>query len=360
MVVRRYKFTLLLATCCALLVASMVQAQTKASSSLQEGWYKIIAGGQHTGFMALRIELEKSTNRFISTSYIQTNALGGNLKESLVAISDSKLSPISYQYTSQVGSETRMIDAAFSSQPGPTPKDKKKKPVPVQTLTAKVKRGDQTETLQTKLEPGTFLSQFLVYVMLQSPKGLKQGNNFVYNSVLEENGEVRTGEAYVSGIEKYRGLDTFKIMVTQKDPSADRSKDQKFINYVTPQGLILMTKAPAAALSVEMVATQEEATKGFDVNQKTLAMLFKTLPKSPIQEAPAPTSSSAITTGGTPSATKGEPASNTVPATGVTSSTASVPEAANPANQQDPAKPARKQPDSTVPGGVAPPPGKGL
>lgn len=309
------------------LTASFAYAQTTGPSSLQEGWFKIISAGQHTGFMALRIEYDKSKKQFVSTSYIQTNALGGNLRESLVAISDSTLLPISYQYTSQVGSSTKLIDATFTTQN--VAEKGKKKTIAVQTLTAKVKKGDQTETLQTKLEPKTFLSQFLVYVMLQSPQGLKQGNNLVFNAVLEENGESRSGRAYISGMEKYRGVDTFKILVTFKDPGSDRSKDQNFINYVTPTGLILMTKAPAMGLSVEMVSTMEEATKGFELNQKTLNLLFKTMPKSPISEAPA-------------NAVQGSPDSK------------------NPPNHTDASKASKKEEvPQTLPAGVAPPPGKG-
>lgn len=339
--VRQIRFSLLALAFASAFAGIPVQGLAQSGSasgatSLQEGWYKIIASGQQTGFLVQRIAFDKSTNRFTSTSFTQTNALGGNLRESLVAVTDSKLLPVSFQYTSQAGSEVKTIDAAFTNESKTITEKGKKRTVVSQLMTAKVKRGDTAETLQTKLEPGTFLSQFLVYVMLQSPKGLKQGNNFVFNAVTEENAEVRTGEAFVSGMEKYRGIDTFKILVTFKDPGPDRSKDQKFINYVTPQGIILMTKAPTLQLSVEMTTSQEEATKGFEVNQRTLNTLFGTMPKSPIQEAPAP----AAAPSSTPSPTA--PAGPTPPASG-----------AEP-------KASQKTPDPIgLPPGVAPPPGKG-
>lgn len=221
---------------------------------LQEGWYKIISGGQHVGFVVLRIEFDEKKKQFVSTSFTQTNPLAGNLKESLVATTSEKFEPVSYMYTSQIGQLVRIIDTSFSKG----------------NMAAKVKDGEKQESVQQKIEKGTFLSQFLVYVILQSKQGLKAGNNFSYSAIAEEDAKVHSGDAFVQGSEKYQGQDAYKVMVT--------FKGTKFVNYVTPKGVILVTKSPTQSLSTELVPNQELATKGFDVNRKHLTLLFKNIP----------------------------------------------------------------------------------
>lgn len=221
---------------------------------LQEGWYKVVSGGQHVGFVVLRVEFDEKKKQFISTSFTQTSPLAGDLKESLVATANEKHEPVSYMYTSQIGQLARIIDANFSKG----------------HMTAKVKDGEKQTSVQQKLEKGTFLSQFLVYVILQSKQGLKTGNNFSYSAVAEEDAKVQSGDAFVQGSEKYQGQDAYKVMVT--------FKGTKFVNYVTPKGVILLTKSPTQSLSTELVSNPDLATKGFDVNRKHLTLLFKNIP----------------------------------------------------------------------------------
>lgn len=76
----------------------------------------------------------------------------------------------------------------------------------------------------------------------------------------------------MSGMEKYKGIDAYKVLVT--------FKGARYVNYVSPKGVILMTKDPTQSLSTEMVGSTEEATKGQELPTKTLAALFKTLPGS--------------------------------------------------------------------------------
>ncbi len=247
----------LLITLAFLLISTFSQA-----SVLQEGWYKIIMGGQHIGFVVLRYEFNESKKQFVATSFTQTNQLGGNLKESLIATSAQNLDPVSYQFTSTVGQLVKTIDASFLKG----------------VLSAKVSEGGKVESIQNKLQKGTFLSQFLIYVVLQNPKGLKVGNRFAYSAVAEEDGKAQEGEAFVSGMEKVNGVDTYKILNT--------FKGAKYVSYVTPKGLILLTKSPTQSLSTELTASMEDATKGLDVNKKTLTLLFKNLPVAAAPHAP--------------------------------------------------------------------------
>lgn len=228
---------------------------------LQEGWYKIISGGQHVGFIALRYEFNESKKQFVATSFTQTNPMAGNIKESLVATSAQNLDPVSYQFTSTIGQLVKTIDAAFSKG----------------VMSAKVSEAGKTESVQNKIQKGTFLSQFLIYLILQNPKGMKVGNKFAYTAISEEDTKIQNGEAYVSAIEKVNGIDAYKIL--------NDFKGAKYISFVTPKGIMLLTKDPVKSLSTELVASADEATKGFDVNKKTLTLLFKNLPASALPVA---------------------------------------------------------------------------
>lgn len=270
--------------CLFALVLTVIITTKAHAAVLQEGWYKIMSGGQHVGFIVLRIEFDEKKKQFTSTSFTQTSPLAGNLKESLVAVAGEKMDPVSYMFTSQIGQLAKVIDANFNKN----------------IMTATVKEGDKSTPVQNKLEKGTFLSQFLVYVVLQSKQGFKVGNNFAYSAIAEEEAQAYNGEAFVQSSEKYQGLDAYKVMVT--------FKKTKYVNYVTPKGIILMTKSPIDSLSTELVANPDAATKGFDVNRKHLTLLFKNVPggstliKEPVKTEPAK-----------PEATKPEPAKATEP-----------------------------------------------
>src|SRR5690606_1860603 len=81
------------------------------SKSLFEGYYKITMQGNHVGYYIQRYEIDPKKKEFISTYFLRTNKLGGNISESLRAYSTEKLNPIKYHYTSLQGTASKTIDA---------------------------------------------------------------------------------------------------------------------------------------------------------------------------------------------------------------------------------------------------------
>lgn len=297
-------------------LTTLLLTVSSPAAVLYEGWNKITSGGQHVGFVVLRVEFDEKKKQFISTSYTQTSSLGGELKESLVAVSNDKIDPISYQYTSQVGTTLKTIDATFSKD----------------MMTAKVTEGEKTETIKNTLPKGTFLSQFLPIVILQNPKGLKVGANYKYTAVAEEQAKHHSGEAYVSAMEKTKGMDAYKILNTYIGT--------RYISFLTPRGVPILTRSPTQSLEVEMTNNREEATKGFQVNQKTLSTLFTNVPDKLV--------GASFVSVATPA-----PAAPATPAPATPASAENTPADAAKAK-------AFEEPNSEkLPKGIAPPPGKG-
>ena len=57
-----------------------------------------------------------------------------------------------------------------------------------------------------KIKKGTFLSTFLLYLIMQDKSGgLKLDNSYLYNAIAEEEGVAYTGQALVSSREKIKG-----------------------------------------------------------------------------------------------------------------------------------------------------------
>lgn len=221
---------------------------------LQEGWYKVLIGKQHAGYFVQRFEYDSKTKNYISTTFLRTGALGNDITESVKAFATEKLNPISYQYTNAQGKTLKTIDATFE----------KEKMVTIVT--------DQKESkkYEYKIPKGTFLTQFLIYVMLKSPSGLKVGQNYEYSGVAEEEGHSYKGEAFVSGTEKIGGELVFKIL--------NSFKGTKFISYVRPSGEAISTKSPVESIETKLTS-REESSKGFSVPEQNLRLLFGSIPE---------------------------------------------------------------------------------
>ena len=80
---------------------------------LFDGYSKVLSGSVHIGYVVNRYEFDNKKNQFISTYFIKTNELGGNLTESLKAYATKDMKPISYQYTTLLGKQTKTVDAKF-------------------------------------------------------------------------------------------------------------------------------------------------------------------------------------------------------------------------------------------------------
>ncbi len=239
-----------------LLFASILVFSVSSSAKvLQEGWFKLLLGTQHAGYAVQKYSFDDAKKEFHVTTFTKTNALGGNFTESLTAKSTSGFDPISYQYTMTVGKKTKLIDAAFKNG----------------SMTAKITEDGQTKTIEDKLAKGTFLSSFLVYMILNNKTGMKVGNSFEYNAIAEEDAKSYKGFADVSGTETVNGHETFKVLV--------KYKDTQYINHVTPIGEMYDVKQPASAVQL-VAATKEEATRGFTSSDKLIKNLFGGLPQN--------------------------------------------------------------------------------
>jgi len=243
---------------------SIFTIQTQAKT-LQEGWFQLLSGQQHVGYIVQRYSFDDSKKQFKYVAYTKTNALGGNINESVTEVCDTGFAPVSYQYTSQVDKNAKLIDAVFKGD----------------SMTAKITEGDQKNTIQEKIKKGTFLSNFLIYMILNNKAGLKTGNSFEYNAIAEEDAKVSKGFADVKEIETVNGHETFKIL--------NNFKDIKSINHVSPIGEILDIKQPANGLQL-IAAKKEDATKGFPSSDKLVKTLFGDIPKdSPLATPKAET-----------------------------------------------------------------------
>lgn len=221
---------------------------------LFEGYSKIISGGVHIGYAVSRYEFDTKKKLFLVTSFLKTGKLGEDLTESVKAVADANLNPVSYEYTSIQGKQTKTIDA----------KVKKNR------LTAIVKENGQQKTIQRDLPKGTFLSYFTVYVVLKSKTGLQTGTRFDYNAIAEEDADVVKGDLFVQKEDLVDGIKTFRIL--------NRFKDVKFESQVTPRGEVLSTFAPGAALATQVVAKPPDAVGQFGLSTSLLKALYGDVP----------------------------------------------------------------------------------
>lgn len=216
---------------------------------LFEGYSKILSGEDQIGYVISRYEFDAKKKTFVSTYFLKTGKGPSEITESLKAIADSELAPISYEYTSLAGKETKTIDAKFKNG----------------NLSAVVTTNGKIQRLEKKIPKGTFLSTFLVYLMLKSKDGLKSETNYEYQAIAEEDGGIYKGQALVGKEEVFNGFKVFKILNT--------FKDSKFLSYVNERGEVLGTNALGQAITTELTAVPGDAT----ANQSYSANLLKTL-----------------------------------------------------------------------------------
>lgn len=238
----------------ALVLVSFLCLQSLQAKVLQEGWYQILSGQQHVGYLVHRYDFDEKKKQFKFTSFMKTNALGGDVTESVTAVASDGFEPVSYQYTTLVGKNNMFIDASFKDG----------------TMTAKITKGGETKTIHEKLKKGTFLSYFLVYMILQNKAGLKSNVSFEYNAIAEEEAKTYKGYVDVKEVESINGHETFKVF--------NRFKDIKSISNITPIGEVVQVRQPLTGLQL-IAASKADATKGFPSSDKSLKTLFTTIPQ---------------------------------------------------------------------------------
>lgn len=263
-----------------LALISLTLATIARAEVMFEGYMIVRSGTTAVGYAIQRYEFNAKKKQFTATSFLKTNAAGNNLTESIKAIANDKFQPVSYQYVTKIGDKAKMIDAKFKNN----------------QMTATVTDGKTPQTIKNTVKPGTFLSTFLGYLMLQN--GFKADKKFTYSAIAEEDGTAYSGESLIKAEEDYKGQKAFRIVNT--------FKGSEFISFVNPKGEVLGTSSALQQISTELVANPAEATKGFDVPKDTLKILFGGVPAGkvnvlagklstlsgappPVKDTPAPT-----------------------------------------------------------------------
>lgn len=237
------------------LFAILILARPAGADLLFEGYSKVVSGGVPIGYSILRYEFDPKSKHFVGTSFLKTGALGSDITESLKTVCDQDFNPVQYEYTSIVGKKTKTIDAKF----------KKGK------MTAAVTDDGKKSSVSLDVPKGTFLSSFLVYLMLKSKTGLRLKEKYSYSAIAEEDAAIYKGEAFVAAEETHMGLRAFKVL--------NKFKDIKFISYVTDRGEMLSTSSPASGIGTELMAKPADAVGTFGTSSAILKNLFGDVPK---------------------------------------------------------------------------------
>ncbi len=239
---------------------SLVQANV-----LNEGWYEIYQGSKKIGFLVERYEF--TSNKFKAVTYMKIVSGGVTSTESLKAFAGNDLKPLNYAYTLKDGDTIKVIDATFTDM----------------KMNLKVNDGSK-EIKETKLiKKGTFLSTFLIYMILSQKDGLSKGKDYSYNAIAEEDGKAYTGNAKVTSLEKVQGKDAYKIL--------NKFKDSSFFSWLTPKGEFLLTRDPDKNIEARVSDGMKIAVGDMGVNLADLKLLFGTLPGD---VTPSPTASPAL------------------------------------------------------------------
>ncbi|MFZ4402963.1 MAG: hypothetical protein ACOYOK_02575 [Pseudobdellovibrionaceae bacterium] len=225
---------------------------------LFDGYYKVLSGFgtsmKHIGFVVSRYEFDPSKKQFKSYYFLKLSTPA--ITESLKAVADENLNPISYEYTSVNGKDTKTIDANFSNN----------------QMKAVITTNGKKQTVSKTLKKGTFLSTFLVYLILKSPQGLTASANYNYpDSIAEEDAEIYKGSAQVIKEEVYQKYKVFRVK--------NIFKNSEFISFVNAQGEVLSTQSSGQGITSELVATSQEAFGNIPFSPKLLTSVFGFIPE---------------------------------------------------------------------------------
>jgi len=250
----------------AALITSTISLAAEANI-LFEGYSKVLSKDVHIGYVISRYEFDEKKKEFKSSYFLRTNALGGNIRESLRARAKEDFSPISYVYTSVIGDRTKLIEASVTKN----------------ILKAKITEGDRIEEIERKIPNDAFFSTFLAYVLLkrQGPNnnnstgvGLSVGSEYEYEAIAEEDAAVFKGLAKVGASTKVDGLDAFRI--------SNEFKGSEFDTFATPKGEMLSTDSLLESIKTQLVATPDEATQGQEVSPEHLRLVFDGIPRGTV------------------------------------------------------------------------------
>ncbi|MCB0350248.1 MAG: hypothetical protein KDD38_03635, partial [Bdellovibrionales bacterium] len=244
----------------------LVAQSSFAADPAFEGYYKFILGGQHSGYVVQRFEINDAKKQMTSTYYVFVKTPSGSTTESLVAKSDLSFEPISYQYSALVDGKMKSVDATF--------KNKK--------MTAKMTDNGKTQSVILNVPQNGFLSTFLNYVMLKN--GLMVGKNYEYYALAEESPACFKGDknckatdvgfikgtAGIKAEQKVGAVDAYKVDFNYKGVS--------FIGLLSHAGETLGSISPMQEASTELVSSRQAAVGAFPFKEKHIRALFGDIP----------------------------------------------------------------------------------
>ncbi len=239
--------------------------QAFAGEIMFEGYYRVEASGKPVGYIIQRFEFDAKAKTFDATTFMRVKLGDKIIQESLKGKANDKFNPISYSYTSQVNEAVNGIDATFTGQ----------------IMKLKKTDGKKLTNETHKIPEGSFLSSFLVFVMLQKKLPLNQA--FKYSGIAEEEGAGYWGKAWLESKEQKGKLTVFRVLNSFKGqefisqlaaiPDPDPKEKDKYV-----KGEVLATESPKQSLTTTLVATPNLATEGQMVPNKILVALFGAVP----------------------------------------------------------------------------------
>ncbi len=244
----------------------MVAFMTPMFSSAEilfEGYYKVTQAKKHIGFVVQRNEIDAKTKNFKTTSFLKLSKNGFDMTESLTGVSDADLKPISYSYLATDGAKTKTIDATFNFK-GKEPK-----------MSALITENGEKKKKDKKITKDTFLSSALYYFMLKSKSGIKVDTKYDFSAVAEEMFDVSKGSSHIE-----------KKFVTQGPLQLMRSQNKfagsTYSNLLNERGEVISGDTPATGIELTLVQNSAEATEGIKVTPGTFEKIFGDVPAGKI------------------------------------------------------------------------------
>lgn len=246
-----------------------------AGEIMFEGYYRIEVGGKPVGYSIQRYEFEPKTKNFQVTQFLRAKFGDKIFQESLKGKANDKFNPISYSYTSQIGDKLKAIDATFKGS--------------IMKLKITDGKSDKVKEETHKVPDGTFLSSFLIYVMLQKKLPLNQA--FKYSGIAEEEGGSYWGKAWLESKEDkgkqvvFRVLNEFKgeQFVSKLAALPDPAEKDKYM-----KSEVLGTESPKQSLTTRLVDSPNLATEGQVIPNKVIVSLFGGIPTGKINMVASP------------------------------------------------------------------------
>lgn len=225
------------------------------AETIFEGYYKISMENQHMGYYIQRYSIDPTTKLFSSTYYMLMKVGENTNIESLSAKATTKFEPHSYQYTQIESGKSKVIDAVIQNK----------------KLSLKIVENGKATVREIPINDKIFLSTFLSFLVLKTPKGLSVNNKFTYDAIAEEDGAIANGEIFVKEQLKEAGLDTFRTLNTYKK--------EQFVNWVNTKGESVKTHVPRINLTAQLMANPSEAHKSLPFNESSIKLLFGRIPE---------------------------------------------------------------------------------